>query len=71
MYLMIIFLMQAAELQRSSGAASGVAGAGSQYYNQNWRADGRDDGQVHTRQYFLYKICIYNHNKLLSIENYL
>ncbi|XP_045457202.1 uncharacterized protein LOC123667292 [Melitaea cinxia] len=36
---------QAAEPQRSSGAASGVAGAGSQYYNQNWRADGRDDGQ--------------------------
>ncbi|CAH2101280.1 unnamed protein product [Euphydryas editha] len=37
---------QGAESQRGGGgAASGIAGAGSQYFNQNWRADGRDDGQ--------------------------
>ncbi|XP_047541792.1 uncharacterized protein LOC125074506 [Vanessa atalanta] len=37
---------QAAETQRgASGGSGAVAGAGSQYFNQNWRPDGRDDGQ--------------------------
>lgn len=71
MYLMNIFFNKAAEPQRSSGAASGVAGAGSQYYNQNWRADGRDDGQVHIAHTFFTKFAIYKHKKLLSIDIYL